>query len=340
MVLPPEPPAFLTKKDQNMTITHAPLVVVLAYDGLCTFEFGVAVEIFGLPRPEMGDGWYRFAVAAVDEGEMRALGGIRLVTDGNLELLQDADMIVVPGWRGVEIPVPDALSDALRKAHGRGCRMISICSGVFVLAAAGLLDGKKATTHWRYTERLQQRYPAINVVEDVLYLEEDNVMTSAGSAAGIDLCLHVVRLDFGLEAANVVARRLVVQPHRDGAQQQQVARPVARDRESLRMGSLFDYLHQNIAESHTVASLAQHTGMSERTFLRRFQDATGKTPARWLLDERLSRAQHYLLTTRLSMESVAERVGFGNGKTLRRHFQQHLASSPLAWRKKFTGSGE
>lgn len=340
MALPLKPPAFLTENSQNMTISDSPLVVVLAYDGLCTFEFGVAVEIFGLPRPEMGDNWYRFAVAAVDDGEMRALGGIRLMTDGGLECLKDADTIVVPGWRGVETPVPDALCEALRQAHARGCRIMSICSGVFVLAAAGLLDGKKATTHWRYTEKLQQRYPAISVVDDVLYLEQDNVMTSAGSAAGIDLCLHVVRLDFGLDAANVVARRLVVQPHRDGTQKQQIERPVARDRESLRLGSLFDYLHQNIAENHTVTSLAQRMGMSERTFLRRFQESTGKTPARWLLDERLRRAQHYLVTTRISMESVAEQAGFGNGKTLRRHFQRHLASSPLAWRKKFAVSGE
>lgn len=340
MVLPLKPPASLTENGQNMTISDSPQVIVLAYDGLCTFEFGVAVEIFGLPRPEMGDRWYRFAVAAVDDGEMRALGGIRLITDGGLERLQEADTIVVPGWRGVETPVPEELSEALRQAHARGCRIMSICSGVFVLAAAGLLDGKKATTHWRYTERLQQRYPAIDVVDDVLYMMQDNVMTSAGSAAGIDLCLHVVRLDFGLDAANIVARRLVVQPHRDGAQKQQVERPVARDRESLRLGALFDYLHQNIAENHTVTSLAQRMGMSERTFLRRFQESTGKTPARWLLDERLRRAQHYLVTTRMSMESVAEQAGFVNGKTLRRHFQRHLASSPLAWRKKFTVNGE
>ncbi|MEO3988720.1 transcriptional regulator FtrA [Pseudocitrobacter cyperus] len=319
-----------------MTIATSHNVVVLAYDGLCTFEFGVAVEIFGLPRPEMGGDWYRFAVAAVDEGEMRATGGIRLVADGGLDLLNEASTIVVPGWRGIDASVPQALCEALRQAHARGCRIISICSGVFVLAAAGLLNGRQATTHWRYTDTLQQRFPAIDVVADVLYVAQDNVFTSAGSAAGIDLCLHVVRLDFGLAAANRVARRLVVQPHRDGAQKQQVERPVARDRESLRLGALFDYLRQNLADNHTVASLAQRMGMSERTFLRRFQEATGKTPARWLLDERLSQAQHYLITTRIGMEIIAERSGFGNGKNLRRHFQQHMAMSPVAYRKKFT----
>lgn len=327
----------MTENSQNMTI-RAPLVVALAYDGLCTFEFGVAVEVFGLPRPEMGHGWYRFAVAAVDEGELRATGGVRVMADGDLSLLEDADIIIVPGWRGADSPVPEALSQALRQAHRRGCRVLSICSGVFVLAAAGLLDGQRATTHWRYTALLQQRYPAIQVVDDVLYIAEDSVLTSAGSAAGIDLCLHVVRLDFGLEAANRVARRLVIQPHRDGAQKQQIARPVARSRESQRLGMLFDFLHQHLAESHSVRSLADKVGMSERTFLRRFQEATGKTPARWLLDERLQQARYHLTTSRTSIEKVAEISGFGNAKNLRLRFQQHFAISPLAYRKKFTAT--
>ncbi|HBZ3632017.1 TPA: transcriptional regulator FtrA, partial [Klebsiella quasipneumoniae] len=198
------------------SVTPSPhRVVALAYDGLCTFEFGVAVEIFGLPRPEMGERWYQFAVAAVDEGPLRATGGVRLMTDGGPELLAQAQTIVVPGWRGIDAPVPEALCAALSAAHARGCRIISICSGVFVLAAAGLLNGRQATTHWRYTAALQSRFPQIQVVEDVLYVGDDLLMTSAGSAAGIDLCLHLVREDFGSEAANVVARRLVVSPHRD-----------------------------------------------------------------------------------------------------------------------------
>ncbi|MCE9889881.1 transcriptional regulator FtrA [Kluyvera intermedia] len=327
----------MTENDPKMT-NLAPQVVVLAYDGLCTFEFGVAVEIFGLPRPEMGDNWYRFAVAAVDEGELRATGGVRVMADGNLSLLDQADTIIVPGWRGIDSSVPDALCQALRRANQRGCRVLSICSGVFVLAAAGLLAGKRATTHWRYTEQLQQRFPAIKVVEDVLYIAEDTVFTSAGSAAGMDLCLHVVRLDYGLEIANQVARRLVIQPHRDGAQKQQIEQPVARSRESQRLGMLYDFLYQHLADSHSVRSLAERVGMSERTFLRRFQDATGKTPARWLLDERLQLAQHRLTTSRDSMEKVAELSGFGNAKNLRLRFQQHLAINPLAYRKKFTAT--
>jgi len=313
-------------------------VVALAYDGLCTFEFGVAVEIFGLPRPEMGDNWYQFAVAAIDEGPLCATGGIRLMTDGGPELLAQADTIVVPGWRGVDAPVPEALCAALASAHARGCRIISICSGVFVLAAAGLLNGRQATTHWRYTAALQSRFPQIQVVEDVLYVGDALLMTSAGSAAGIDLCLHLVREDFGSEAANVVARRLVVSPHRDGGQAQQVLRPVARSRESLRLGQLFDYLHQHLAASHTVASLAQRAGMGTRTFLRRFEEATGKTPARWLLEERLLRARQHLTESTMGIDQIAERCGFASAGTLRHHFRQHFALSPLQYRKQFTPS--
>ena len=313
-------------------------VVALAYDGLCTFEFGIAVELFGLPRPEMGNRWYRFAVAAVDDGELRATGGIRLITDGGMALLNEADTIVVPGWRGVDAPVPAALCDALTAAHTRGCRIISICSGVFVLAAAGLLNGRRATTHWRYTEILRERFPLIEVVADVLYVGADGVMTSAGSAAGIDLCLHLVREDFGVEAANTVARRLVVSPHRDGAQAQQVVRPVAQARESQRLGLVFDFLHQHLAASHTVGSLAQLAGMSPRTFLRRFQAATGKTPARWLLEERLQRAQQHLSHTRLSIEKIAELSGFADASTLRHHFRQQFAISPSGYRQKFSSA--
>ncbi|UWM66275.1 transcriptional regulator FtrA [Enterobacter sp. CP102] len=328
------------KKMTKLRQLSPPQVVVLAYDGLCTFEFGVAVEVFGLPRPEMGETWYRFAVAAVDEGELRATGGIRILADGDLSLLEHADLIVVPGWRGMDSPVPEALCDALRQASARGCQVMSICSGVFVLAASGLLDGRRATTHWRYIETLKTRFPAIDVVEDVLYQDEGDILSSAGSAAGIDLCLHVVRRDYGMEAANRVAHRLVIPPHRDGSQTQQLSRPVAQLRESQRFGKLFDYLHQHLAQSHSVDSLSQRVGMSQRTFLRRFQDATGTTPARWLLNERLLRAKDYLENSRLSIDSIAEQTGFGQAATLRHHFRQHFALSPAQYRKQFILSSE
>lgn len=328
-----------SKKMTNLRQVSPASVVVLAYDGLCTFEFGVAVEIFGLPRPEMGESWYRFAVAGVDEGELRATGGIRILADGDLSLLERADLILVPGWRGIDAAVPDALCDALCRASARGCQLLSICSGVFVLAATGLLDRRKATTHWRYIEALKTRYPAIDVVEDVLYQDEGDILTSAGSAAGIDLCLHVVRRDYGMEAANRVARRLVIPPHRDGSQTQQLSRPVAQLRESQRLGQLFDFLHQHLALAHTVDSLARRVGMSQRTFLRRFQDATGTTPTRWLLNERLLRAKDYLENSKLSIDSIAEQTGFGQAATLRHHFRQHYALSPARYRKQFARAG-
>ncbi len=331
----PAPMPENSKKMTNLRHIARPRVVALAYDGLCTFEFGVAVEIFGLPRPEMGENWYRFSVASVDGGELRATGGIRMVADGDLSLLQEADLIIVPGWRGVESPVPSALCVALQQAQQRGCHLLSICSGVFVLAAAGLLNGQRATTHWRYTQTLKSRFPRINVVEDVLYQDEGQLLTSAGSAAGIDLCLHVVRRDYGMEAANQVARRLVIPPHRDGSQTQQLSRPVAQLRESQRLGQLFDYLHQHLTLGHTVGSLAQRVGMSQRTFLRRFQEATGTTPARWLLNERLTRAKEFLENSRLSIDRIAEQTGFGNTATLRHHFRQHFALSPAQYRKQF-----
>lgn len=317
-----------------------PLVVVLAYDGLCTFEFGIAVEIFALPRPEMGEEWYRFAVAGVDPGELRATGGFRLVVDGGLELLSEAGTIIVPGWRGADVPVPAALGEQLVAAHQRGARILSICSGVFVLAAAGLLDNRQATTHWRYTDLLQQRYPAIKVTPDVLYIDNGDVLTSAGSAAGIDLCLHLVRRDYGSVAANRVARRLVVSPHRDGGQAQFIQQAVPVAYEGHRLGALFDYLHARLAEPHTVESLAKFVGMSPRTFLRRFNATTGKTPAQWLLHARLSRSQDLLENSQLSIERIAEEVGFGSVATMRHHFKNQLSTTPAAYRRGFYSSAE
>jgi len=330
---------YIVKIMPNMPPAKPPppnrLVVAVAYDGLCTFEFGVAAEMFALPRPEMGADWYRFAVAGIDAGEMRAMGGVRIVADGGPDLIGESGTVIVPGWRGVECPVPPLLIEALRKANERGARILSICSGVFVLAAAGLLSGKKATTHWRYSERLREMYPDITVVPDVLYIDEGNVLTSAGSAAGIDLCLHLVRRDFGTKAANMVARRLVVPPHRDGGQAQYVESSVPEPHERSRLGPLIDRMRADIAADYSVATLAGLAGMSERTFLRRFAAATGVTPARWLLSERLSRARMLLEDTSLPIERIAETAGFGAAATLRHHFRRQFATTPAAYRARF-----
>ncbi len=311
------------------------LVVAVAYDGLCTFEFGIAAEIFALRRSEMGDNWYRFAVAGVDEGEMRATGGLRFTVDGGLELLAEAGTILIPGWRGMDAAVPEKLTKALRAAHARGARILSFCSGAFVLAAAGLLDGKRATTHWRYTDALTERHPQIEVSPDVLYVDAGNVLTSAGTAAGLDLCLHLIRRDFGTEAANLVARRLVVPAHRDGGQAQFIRQAVPRPHESGRLGPLFDHMRENLGADHSVAALARRAGMSGRTFLRRFESATGMTPARWLLAQRLGKARDLLEETSAPIEEIAVLSGFGTTGTLRHHFRLHLATTPAAYREAF-----
>jgi len=312
-----------------------PQVVALAYDRLCTFEFAIAVEVFGLPRPEMGPDWYRFAVAAVDDGDMRAAGGIRFSTDGGLELLATAGTIVVPGWRGIDVPVPPSLLESLKAANRRGARIISFCSGAFVLAAAGLLTGRYATTHWRYADALKQRHPDILVVPDQLYVDEGDILTSAGTAAGLDLCLHLIRKDFGTEASNMVARRLVVPAHRHGGQAQFIKQAVPRSYESSRLGPLLDHMRENLRKDHAIALLAKRVGMSPRTFLRRFQAATGTTPARWLLAQRLAKARDLLEASDRSIEEIAHLAGFGTTGTLRHHFRQQLVTTPFAYRTTF-----
>jgi AraC family transcriptional activator FtrA len=312
-----------------------PLVAVLAYDGLCTFEFGVACEVFGLPRPELGDRWYRYRVCGIEPGPLRAAGGLSVTVETGLEGLAEADLIVVPGWRGIDAPVPLGLVDALRAAHERGTRIMSLCSGIAVLAAAGLLDGRSATTHWRYAEAMTARYPGIRLVPDVLYVDEGPVLTAAGSAAGIDLCLHVVRRDFGPEAANSVARRLVVPPHRDGGQAQFVRMPMPKPHEGARIGRLFDWMRQRLPEAQPVARLAEQAGMSVRTFQRRFQAATGQTPGEWLVAARLRRACDLLESGSMSLDEIALESGFGSSATMRHHFRTRLNTSPAAYRKRF-----
>lgn len=324
-----------TVPSASRTSLTGPRVVVLAYDGLCTFEFGVAVEIFALPRPELGTNWYRFAVAAVDPGPMRAAGGLRVSVDGGLNLLRTADIIVVPGWRGIDAPVPKALLKALRAAHARGARLISFCSGVTVLAAAGLLEGRSATTHWRYVEALRTRYPQVSFRPDVLYVDEGDILTAAGSAAAIDMCLHLIRGAFGVKAANSVARRLVVSPHRDGGQAQFILGPVPRTYERERLTPLFDWIRENLAKPMTIASLARRARMSSRTLQRRVEETTGLSIGRWILQERLRAARAMLEETTASLDAIAIACGFGSPANMRHHFHAQVQVSPSDYRRRF-----
>jgi AraC family transcriptional activator FtrA len=312
------------------------LVVVLAYDGLCTFEFGVAVELFGLPRPEMGEGWYRFATAAVEPGELRGLGGVRIAADGGLALLSRASVIVAPGWRGAAHPVPEPLVEALKLAHARGARLMSICSGVFVLAATGLLDGRRATTHWRYAETLRARHPAIEVLPDVLYVDEGDVLTSAGSAAGLDLGLHLIRRDFGPEAANSVARRLVIPPHRDGGQAQFIP-PSARPAAATGLGPTLDWACDRLGERLAIADLARHAHMSVRTFNRRFAGEVGCPPKQWLTEQRVARARELLESSDDDVERIAQLAGFPSTAALREHLRRRVGLTPTAYRRVHRG---
>lgn len=310
-------------------------VVALVYDGLCTFEFGVAVEAFGLERPEMGADWYKFFVASADPSPLRATGGVRILVDGGLNLLADAGTIVLPGWKGPDYNVPQDVKAALQAAHARGARLISICSGAFALAGAGLLDGKRATTHWKYTEQFVTTYPCVKIERDVLYVDEGQILSSAGSAAGIDLCLHVIRKDFGAKAANMVARRLVVPPHRDGGQAQFVEQPVPRFDEGARLSPVLEHISARLADRHAVANLARAAGMSERTFTRRFLATTGMAPGRWILEARVRRAQELLETTQSPVSAVAESCGFSDPGALRRHFFARVGVTPAAYRARF-----
>lgn len=308
----------------------APLVCLATYDGLCAFEYGIALEVFGLPRPEFHR-WYDLAIVAAEPGPLRAMGGLSVVAEHGLECLSEADVVIVPGWRGPDAPVPCDLSEALQAAYARGARIASICSGAFVLAAAGLLDGRRATTHWRYTEALARARPAAHVEPDVLYVVDGRVMTSAGSAAGIDLCLHIVRQDFGVRVANAVARRLVLPAHRDGAQPQVLSAPVAHERGG-RIAPLLDRMRTSPGEPWPVHRMADVAGLTRRTFARRFRDATGQTPLAWLRTMRLNYARDALRQPGAAVGEVAVAAGFGSAGTFRREFRKHHGVSPSEFR--------
>jgi AraC family transcriptional activator FtrA len=310
------------------------LVAILAYDGLCTFEFGIAVEIFGLARPEFEFPWYSHQIAAVDPGPMRAMGGIQVLADGGLELLEQARTIIIPGWRDRSAAVPEALLAALRQAHARGARLLSICSGVFVLAATGLLDGRSATTHWRYTRELAERFPNILVDPDVLYVDSGQLITSAGSAAGIDACLHLVARDFGTQVANSVARRLVMSPQRTGGQAQFIPTPVSPTPRSD-LSRVMQWARERLHEPLEVRDLASEAAMSERTFLRRFTEASGQSPKTWLQHERLGRARELLESTDQNTEQVALRCGYRSVESFRVAFRSVVGVPPSVYRERF-----
>jgi AraC family transcriptional activator FtrA len=309
-------------------------LAAMAYDGMSTFELGIVSEVFGLSRPELNVPWYEFRVFSLDRTPLRGTGGIRVQAPHGTGVLRSAGTIVVPGWHVGEAP-PEVLLRRLRAAHAAGARLVSICSGVFVLAATGLLDGKRATTHWRYAERLAACYPHIKVEADRLYVDEGSILTSAGSAAGIDLCLHIVRRDYGAEVANSVARRLVMPPHRDGGQAQFVAEPLHTRREEG-LAPVLAWAQANLARALRVDDLARRAAMSARTFARHFVRQNGTTPHQWLMHQRVLAAQRRLEKTAESIDQVAAAVGLESAATLRVHFARAVGISPAAYRRRFS----
>jgi AraC family transcriptional regulator, transcriptional activator FtrA len=309
-------------------------VAIITYDGLCTFEFGIAVEVFALPRPEFDFPWYDCVVVSAEKKKSRALGGIVVEAAYSLAALAKVDTIIVPGWRDRTERPPEKLLEALRLAEKNGARFVSICSGVFVLAAAGLLKGKKATTHWRHMPDLKRLYPDIAVAEDVLYVDAGNVITSSGSAAGIDACVHLVRRDFGSKIANLVSRRLVMPPHREGGQAQYVSAPV-QEQPGRSVGVAMDWARKRLGQPFSISEFAAQAAMGQRTFLRRFQDAVGMTPIHWLQKERMYRARELLETTDMALNFVAEQCGYESLETFRVVFRKVVGVSPAAYRKRF-----
>jgi transcriptional regulator GlxA family with amidase domain len=318
---------------------HAPrqIVAVVAFDRISPFHLSVPCVVFGEDRRGGGVPAFDFRVCAAETGALATTAGFSIAVTHGLEALADAHTIIVPSWRDPDETPPAALLDALRAAHARGALLVGLCLGAFVLAAAGILDGRPASTHWAWADDFARRYPRVRLDPDVLYVDDGDVLTSAGTAAGLDCCLHVLRKICGTRAANHVARRLVVSPHRQGGQAQYVQQPMPPNPRGDRLSGLLDWVSGNLAAPHTLDTLAARALMSRRTFTRRFRLATGTTVGAWLLAQRLARAQQLLESTEESVEAIATNAGFGSAASLRQHFADALRTSPTAWRREFRG---
>ncbi|MFC8600101.1 helix-turn-helix domain-containing protein [Isoptericola sp. NPDC057191] len=320
-------------------------VAAVVVPGVAPFELGVAYEVFGIDRSDTGGPAFEFTLCTPRPGPVPTKGGFPVVVEHGLEALDDADLVVAVAY-GIDSDeaddadgsddagaLPAALLDGLRAAHARGAWLFAICSGAFALAQAGLLDGRRCTTHWMHTERLAAEVPTATVDPDALYVEDGHVLTSAGTAAGIDAALHLVRSELGADAARAVARRMVVPPQREGGQAQFVVDPLPREGESL--AALLSWMREHLAAEHTVPRLARRAALSERTFARRFRQETGTTPAAWLARQRVARAQELLETTAAPVDEIARLCGFGSAPVLRHHFARQLGTSPVAYRRRF-----
>lgn len=307
-------------------------VAVIVVPGVSAFELGVVCEVFSIDRRDTGGPVFDFTVCTATPGVVSTKAGFDLVVDRGLDATEDVDLVVLPAY-GAPAPLPAEVLEALRAAHRRGAWVLSVCSGAFGLGEAGLLDGRRCTTHWMYSDDLAAQFPDAVVDPAVLYVEDDRVITSAGTAAGIDACLHLVRRELGAAKAAAVARRMVVPPHRDGGQAQYVDTPLPCDADTL--APLLTWMVEHLEDELTVPDLATRAFMSERTFARRFRAETGTTPAAWVTRQRVVRAQELLERSSAAVDEVARLSGFGTAAVLRHHFARTLGTSPQAYRRTF-----
>ncbi len=307
-------------------------VVCLAIPGMAPFEFGVICEVFGIDRGNAGAPVFDFAVAAAEPGEVPLSLGFPLVIEHSLEIAAEADLVAVPAYGLGELD--ERYLEVIRAAAERGAWVLSVCSGAFALARAGVLDGRRATTHWMYADRLAREFPQIDVDPDVLFVHDGNIVTGAGTAAGIDAALHIVREEHGAAATNVIARRMVVPPQRDGGQSQYIPTPVPECRSDT-FALVLQWMLENLEQELTVDQLARRALMSSRTFARRFRAETGTTPAAWLNRQRILRAQTLLEQTDDGLEQIAQLAGFGTAAVMRHHFLKVLQTTPTAYRRTF-----
>ncbi|MFI2369244.1 GlxA family transcriptional regulator [Streptomyces sp. NPDC018833] len=308
-------------------------VAVLALDGAHAFELGVFCEIFGIDRSADALPRYDFALVSAASDSVPTRHGFEVRTPHGLERLASADLICVPAY-DLGVRQPDRLVEELGVAAERGARILSICTGAFLLGQVGLLDGRRCTTHWRYTEELARRHPRARVESDVLYVDEDPVITGAGTAAGVDTCLHLVRKEHGSAVANAIARRMVAPPHREGGQRQYRERPQPREGTGS-LTPVLAWIEANLDQCLTVEEMARRAHLSPRTFARRFQQETGTTPLQWLMGQRVLLAQHHLETTDEPITAIARRTGFGTIDNLRHHFVRRLGTTPQGYRRTF-----
>ncbi|MEV6181270.1 helix-turn-helix domain-containing protein [Streptomyces sp. NPDC052016] len=308
------------------------IVAVLLFSGGPIFESSIPLSVFGIDRQDAGVPRYRLLVCAGEDGPLRTTGGLELTAPHGLEAISRAGTVVVPAWRSITSPPPAEALDALRRAHEEGARIVGLCTGAFVLAAAGLLDGRPATTHWMYAPTLAKRYPSVHVDPRELFVDDGDVLTSAGTAAGIDLCLHIVRTDHGNEAAGALARRLVVPPRRSGGQERYLDRSLPEEIGADPLAEVVAWALEHLHEQFDVETLAARAYMSRRTFDRRFRSLTGSAPLQWLITQRVLQAQRLLETSDYSVDEVAGRCGFRSPVALRGHFRRQLGSSPAAYR--------